>query len=62
MTGFSSRRSRFEAPKECWIAGGDCAYYLRGAQHRVGKEDETSEKYLRVSSDLKPKEALFLRL
>lgn len=46
--------------QDCWIAGGDGAFYLKGAQHRVGKretaEASSEEGYLQVTADLKPKD------
>lgn len=49
--------SRGREKQDCWIAGGDCAFYLKGAQHRVGRdENPKDDRYLRVMSDLRPKD------
>lgn len=63
LTGRSPRRSRDDSSKgkeDCWIAGGDCAFYLKGVKHPVSKdlreEDATEDRFLRVAGDLKPKD------
>jgi len=49
--------SRGREKQDCWIAGGDCAFYLKGAQHRVGRDENPKDnRYLRVMSDLRPKD------
>eukprot|EP00913_Durusdinium_trenchii_P002067 g1910.t1 len=52
LTGRSPRRSRDDSSKgkeDCWIAGGDCAFYLKGVKHPVSKdlreEDATEDRH-----------------
>jgi len=43
--------------QDCWIAGGDTSFYLKGVQRRVGKSSaDGQQKYLHIGSDLHAKD------
>ncbi|CAE7252608.1 unnamed protein product, partial [Symbiodinium microadriaticum] len=52
----ASEKSKTER-QDCWIAGGDTSFYLKGVQRRVGKSSaDGQQKYLHIGSDLHAKD------